>query len=46
MIVTPIKHEEFEGIRVTPSVYTTMGEIDRFCSAVEDVARNGLPSRK
>jgi isopenicillin-N epimerase len=35
IIVTPIVHEEFSGIRVTPNVYTTLSEIDRFCDAVE-----------
>lgn len=44
ILVTPIKHEDFEGIRVTPSVYTTLAELDRFCDAVEQVARQGLPS--
>ncbi len=43
IIVTPIKHAEFEGIRVTPNVYTTLEEIDRFCDAVEKVIKNGLP---
>lgn len=45
IIVTPIKHDEFEGIRVSPSVYTTLEELDRFCEAVEGVADRGLPSR-
>ena len=44
ILTTVIKHEEFEGIRVSPSVYTTTAELDRFCDAVEDVLRNGLPS--
>jgi isopenicillin-N epimerase len=35
ILVTPIVHEEFDGIRVTPSVYTTVDEIDRFAEAVE-----------
>jgi isopenicillin-N epimerase len=35
IIVTPIVHEEFSGIRVTPNVYTTLFEIDTFCDAVE-----------
>jgi selenocysteine lyase/cysteine desulfurase len=38
-----IKHAEFEGIRVTPNVYTTLEDLDRFCEAVEDVIRKGLP---
>ena len=44
IIVVPIKHSEFQGIRVTPNVYTTLDEIDRFCDKVEDVIKNGRPS--
>lgn len=44
IIVTPITHEEFKGIRVTPNVYTTLEEIDTFCEAVEKVIRAGLPA--
>ncbi len=43
IIVVPIMHAEFEGLRVTPSVYTTLPELDRFCDAMEEVAVNGLP---
>lgn len=43
VIVTPIKHDEFEGLRITPNVYTTLEELDRFCDAMEDVLRHGLP---
>ena len=43
IIVTPIVHEEFEGLRVTPNLYTTIEELDRFCDAMEDVIKNGLP---
>ena len=42
IIVTPIKHEEFKGIRVTPNVYTTLSEIDMFCDAVEKTIHSGL----
>jgi selenocysteine lyase/cysteine desulfurase len=42
IIVTPITHEEFQGVRVTPNVYTTLGEIDTFCEAVEKVLRSGM----
>jgi selenocysteine lyase/cysteine desulfurase len=35
--VTPIVHPEVQNIRVTPSVYTTLKEIDRFVEAVEGV---------
>ena len=41
---TPIVHAEFKGIRITPNVYTTLGEIDTFCEAVEKVIRSGLPA--
>ncbi len=42
IIVTPIVHDEFRGIRVTPNVYTTINEIDMFCDAVEKAIRTGL----
>ncbi len=36
IIVTPIMHDEFEGIRITPNVYTTLHELDRFTSAIKN----------
>jgi selenocysteine lyase/cysteine desulfurase len=42
IITTAIKHPEFEGLRVSPSVYTTLEELDRFCDAMIDVIRDGL----
>ncbi len=42
IIVTPIQHEDFEGLRVTPNLYTTLEELDRFCEAMEEVIRKGL----
>jgi len=44
IIVTPIGHEDCTGIRVSPSVYTTPEEIDRFVDAMEYVIREGLPA--
>ena len=38
ILVTPIVHTEYKGIRVTPNVYTTLGEIDTFSEAVERIA--------
>ena len=35
---------EFQGLRVSPTVYNTLEEIDRFSEAMESVARNGLPA--
>jgi selenocysteine lyase/cysteine desulfurase len=43
ILATPIVHEEFKGVRVTPSVYTTLKELDRFCEAMSSIARKGLP---
>ncbi|MEW5977931.1 MAG: aminotransferase class V-fold PLP-dependent enzyme [Acidobacteriota bacterium] len=42
ILVTPIIHDEFQGIRVTPNVYTIPDEIDRFAAAMERVVRQGL----
>jgi selenocysteine lyase/cysteine desulfurase len=43
IFTTPIVHEEFTGVRITPNVYTTLWELDRFSSIVADVAKKGLP---
>src|SRR5713101_8189895 len=44
IFTTPIIHEEFQGIRITPNVYTTLGELNYFCEQLELIARKGLPS--
>ena len=44
IIVTPITHPQFRGIRVSPSVYSTLEEVARFVAAMETVVRRGLPS--
>ena len=44
VFTTPILHEEFKGIRITPNVYTTLGELDRLCNLMESIARKGLPT--
>ncbi|MEZ4701645.1 MAG: aminotransferase class V-fold PLP-dependent enzyme [Rhodothermales bacterium] len=33
---------EWEGVRVTPNVFTTVQEVDAFAAAIEGVARRGL----
>jgi len=43
IFTTPIVHDEFTGIRITPNVYTTIWELDRFCDVVAGIAKNGLP---
>jgi selenocysteine lyase/cysteine desulfurase len=44
IFVTPIIHDEFQGLRITPNLYTTLPELDRFCEVMEMVARKGLPT--
>ena len=39
-----IEHEEFRGIRVTPNLYTSLGELDRFCEVIETIATKGIPA--
>jgi selenocysteine lyase/cysteine desulfurase len=34
IVNTPIKHDEFDGLRITPNVYTTVDEIDTFADKV------------
>lgn len=43
ILTTPIRHDQFEGIRVTPNVYTTLGELDRFVAVMKHVINKGLP---
>lgn len=44
IIVTPIGHEECPGLRVSPSVYTTLEELERFVDAVRYAMRHGIDS--
>jgi selenocysteine lyase/cysteine desulfurase len=42
VVQTPISHAEFNGIRVTPNVYTTLDEIDRFSELVLRAMATGI----
>ncbi len=42
IVNTPILHPEFNGIRITPNVYTTLDEIDTFADAVTTAIRKGI----
>ncbi|HLL75868.1 MAG TPA: aminotransferase class V-fold PLP-dependent enzyme [Pyrinomonadaceae bacterium] len=44
IFTTPIVHDEFKGLRITPNLYTTLKELDRFCDVMERVARRGIPT--
>ncbi|HQZ15378.1 MAG TPA: aminotransferase class V-fold PLP-dependent enzyme [Vicinamibacteria bacterium] len=39
-----IVHAEYQGLRITPNVYTTLEEIDAFADEMERVAAKGLPA--
>jgi selenocysteine lyase/cysteine desulfurase len=39
-----IQHEDFEGLRISPNLYTTLDELDRFGDAVEAAIRTGVAS--
>lgn len=43
IMTTPIVHPEFNGLRVTPNVYTTLPEVDLFSEKIEVALRKGLP---
>ena len=45
IIVTPIVHDEYAGVRVTPNLYTTLDEVDTFASAMERLKPTEPPAR-
>ncbi|HVZ49974.1 MAG TPA: aminotransferase class V-fold PLP-dependent enzyme [Gemmatimonadaceae bacterium] len=42
IVNTPIVHPEFSGIRITPSIYTSVEEIDTFTDAVLTAIKSGI----
>jgi selenocysteine lyase/cysteine desulfurase len=44
IVVVRIDIGDVQGIRISPNVYTSIAEIDRFCDVVEGVLANGLPT--
>ena len=42
MVATPLIHPEFNGLRVTPNVYNTLDEVDRFAEAMLEAIRKGV----
>jgi isopenicillin-N epimerase len=42
IVTSPTKHAQFEGIRVTPNVYTTLDEVDIFIDAMKHVLAKGV----
>jgi hypothetical protein len=41
-VVRPVEHPEFSGIRVTPNLSTTSGEIDTLSAALRTALNQGL----
>jgi selenocysteine lyase/cysteine desulfurase len=42
IVTTPIEHPSFHGVRVSPSVYSTVQEVDRFGDAMLTAATKGI----
>ena len=42
IITTPIMHDEFNGLRITPNVYTTLDEVDLFSDRVLSAIAKGV----
>jgi len=42
IVSTPIVHPEFNGLRVTPNVYTTPAEVDTFTEAMRMAIKRGV----
>ncbi|HTQ09475.1 MAG TPA: aminotransferase class V-fold PLP-dependent enzyme [Fimbriimonadaceae bacterium] len=42
IVITPIEHPHFQGCRVSPQVYTTLDEVDRFAEAMLHAATKGI----
>jgi len=40
IITAAIKRTDYQGLRVTPNVYTTLEEVDTFAAAIEDLLKN------
>ncbi len=39
IITAAIKRDDYQGLRVTPNVYTTLEEVDTFAAAIEDLLK-------
>jgi isopenicillin-N epimerase len=44
IVTTAIQRDDYNGIRVTPNIYTPLEEIDTFVMAMEDLLKNGVPA--
>jgi selenocysteine lyase/cysteine desulfurase len=44
IVINAIVRDEYQGLRVTPNVYTSLESIDTFSTAMEEVLEKGLPA--
>ena len=42
IVTASIIRDDYQGLRITPNVYTTLEEIDTFATAMEDAVKNGM----
>ncbi|HEY9228952.1 MAG TPA: aminotransferase class V-fold PLP-dependent enzyme [Gemmatimonadaceae bacterium] len=42
IVTTPMVNDEFQGMRITPNVYTTIDEVDLFADRVTKAIRTGI----
>jgi isopenicillin-N epimerase len=42
IVTSPTKHAQFEGVRVSPNVYTTLDEVDLFVDAMKHALAKGV----
>jgi isopenicillin-N epimerase len=40
IITAAIKRSDYQGLRVTPNIYTTLEEVDMFAAAIQDLLKN------
>ncbi|MFN0135076.1 MAG: aminotransferase class V-fold PLP-dependent enzyme [Phycisphaerae bacterium] len=44
MFTVCVEHAKVLSLRISPNVYTTIGEVDQFAEAIESVIASGLPT--
>jgi hypothetical protein len=42
IVTTPMVNDEFQGMRITPNVYTTVEEVDLFADRVGAAIKRGM----
>ena len=42
IVTTPLVSDEFQGLRITPNVYTTVAEVDLFAERIGQAIRRGM----